>query len=394
MVMAAPELTVRLDREGMVVALLPAMRIVPGLVPEEITGRHYLDCIYQEERSRVQRTVALLLNGDVQAVELVFRINRHNGKSAWIGGRAAPWYAGDRLLGVQGVLRFIAGGARRPMPPGHGEQKAQPWHWLSAEAWLAQCGMPVDVHTIRRQLVQAEWLSAIGALTASIAHQFSNNLCGIRSVIERMTRKAAEAADRDLLRMALAHCDHMHGLIRSVRQCNLPFSGVHALFDLHHAIDSTQVLLDNYLSVRNTVVLREFCATPLVLCGCESQIRQVLLRLIKSRADAMSEQGGAIRIKTERTGDTVRIILSDIGSGIRQDAPPHLCTPGCFGPAAVEHNGLGLLVSHDIVKAHGGDILVASPAEQGVIITVILPAGSSRYQGDRHVTPNNHSDCR
>jgi len=391
--MAEPLLqcTVRLDRKGRVAALVPVMRPVPGLVPEKIIGRHYLDFIHNEEQNRARQVVAHLLGG-AYAVELVLRANRGSGKSAWIGVlRATPWYEKERLAGVQGIVRLISGSGGRKPAPGHEAQQARLRHWFFAEAGLEQCGMPADMRITCRQLVQVERLSAIGALAASIAHGFSSPLCGIRAVIEQTVRKAGETDDNSLLRMALENCDQMGRLIRNVQQFNLPSSDARTPFDLHHAINSVLIVLGHYLKIRNTAVLREFRDNLPVLCGCESQIKQVLLRLIKSRADAMPERGGSIWIRTDSAGDTIKVVLSDTSNGIRQDDAPHLFPSFCSGPTAAGENGFGLSVSHGIIKAHGGEIVAESSAEQGMTITVILPAGrESKQISERQGCRTNH----
>ena len=81
-----------------------------------------------------------------------------------------------------------------------------------------------DLLTTRQQLIQMERLSAIGALAASIAHEFNNPLCGVRSVVERVARKSElAAADQSLIELALENCDRMKRLIRDLQQFNRPF---------------------------------------------------------------------------------------------------------------------------------------------------------------------------
>ena len=610
----APELTIRLNREGRLVALLPPVRIVPGLTADELIGRHYLDFVSNQDKERAQQAIALLLDG-AHAIEMVLHIHRNSGKPTRIRVRATPWYEGERLAGVQTALRIVFGRASAQPPllesglpgsptaahGGHGGSlsqgqaalklvnaatvglgilrrgrflylnehlsqmtgytteallgrdwnalfyeaadgiRASDWpaaevdqqqrgkaRWLRADGRIADirlslvplvagdggkpgdlaltaidiaphmeaedywestgprleqcfqvtvplcllsldcqvvqvnqafadffhcapeeaigcrcealwgcevCGeggcivqqmqagrrhasfvldkivvgrhlsgichtlpcqdakgrltgvlvaffeshklskMSVDFQTIHRQLVQAERLGAIGALAASIAHEFNNPLCGIRAVIERTARKTTEAADRDLLRMALDNCDLMSGLIRNLQQFNLPFSDERVAFDLHRAADSVLTLIDKYLKARKASVVKEYGPTPLDLCGCESQIKQMLLNLIKSRGEAMPGEGGEIRIRTERKEDQVFIVLADTGNAIEPAHLPHLFEPFCASANPTGENGFGLSVSRDIVKAHGGDILVESPPGQGAIFTVILPVG-------------------
>ena|GEM_PF-1498821 len=252
-----------------------------------------------------------------------------------------------------------------------------------------------DLLATRQQLIQAERLSAIGSLAASMAHEFNNPLCGVRSVVERMARKSEPVAtDRELLRLALENCDRMSRLIRDLQQFNSPLSDERQAFDLHRAIESVLLLLNKHLRGRKALICREFGSEPLMVHGSESQIKQVMLNLIKNSGEALAETGGEIRIRTDREGERVRIVLSDTGGGISQEHLPHLFEPFFTTKTAVRETGLGLSVAYGIVKAHGGEILVESSPGRGTTFTVLLAAGiEDQHQGDRHAA-SIHPDRR
>jgi PAS domain S-box-containing protein len=253
-----------------------------------------------------------------------------------------------------------------------------------------------DLLTTRQQLIQAEKLSAIGSLAASIAHEFNNPLCGVRSVVERMARKSGwAAADLSLMELALENCDRMKRLIQDLQQFDKPFSDDRQDFDLHRAIDSLLLLLNKHLKVRKVVVRREYGNDAFMLNASESQIKQALLNVIKNSGEALTETGGEIRIGTSKEGGLVRIIVADNGTIISEEHLPYLFEAySTTNKAAVEGAGIGLSVAASIIKSHGGEILVESPPGQGTIFTVILPVGAQgEQQGDRHVA-SSHSDCR
>lgn len=228
----------------------------------------------------------------------------------------------------------------------------------------------------QQQLIEAEKLSAIGSLAGSLAHEFNNPLCGVRSVVERMARLSGLApADQGLLGLALEECDRMARLIKDLQQFNLPYSDVRQTFDLHRAIDSVLVLLNNHLKGRKAKVRRQYAGAPLSLVGVENQIKQVLLNLLKNCSEALPATGGSITIETKREGDRVSIVLADTGVGISAEHLPHLFEPFFTTKAAVKAVGLGLAVSSGIIKGHGGDIRVESLQGMGTTFTVVLPAG-------------------
>ena len=233
-----------------------------------------------------------------------------------------------------------------------------------------------DLQSTRQQLIQAERLSAIGSLAASIAHEFNNPLCGVRSVIERMRRKTQPAStDQGTLELALDNCDRMGRLIKDLQQFGRSSSDEWKAFDLNHAVDSVLLLLNKHLKMRKAVIRREYGLEPLVIYGEENQIKQALLKLVNNSAEALYEHGGTIEIRTFRDNNRLKIAVIDDGSGISEEHLPQLFDPFFSTKSDVREAGLGLSVAYGIVKAHGGEIAVTTKLGHGTTFTIILPDG-------------------
>jgi PAS domain S-box-containing protein len=235
-----------------------------------------------------------------------------------------------------------------------------------------------DLLKTQEQLIHAEKLSAIGSLTASIAHEFNNPLCGVRSVMERMARKSVlSGGDQKLVELALEQCDRMKRLVKNLQQFNLPFSDVKSEFDVHRVLDAVLLLLHKYLKIRKAAVRKEYAAGVLLVTGAQNQIEQVLLNLIKNSGEAMKECGGEIRIQTRQEAHAVHIVIADTGVGISKESLPHIFEPFFTTKSTVRESGLGLSVSCGIVKSHQGEIQVESTVGKGTTFTVILPLEGS-----------------
>jgi len=99
-------------------------------------------------------------------------------------------------------------------------------------------------------------------------------------------------------------------------------------------------------------------------------IEQVLVNLLANGCEA-SNAGGRIEITAEPVDGNLAFVVRDHGAGI---APPHrerLFHP--FFTTKPHGNGLGLAVSRNIVREHGGHIQVSTPADGGSIFRVVLP---------------------
>ena len=251
----------------------------------------------------------------------------------------------------------------------------------------------VDLQNTREQLIQVERLSVIGSLAASIAHEFNNPLCGVRSVIERMRRKSLPTSpDQSVLELALDNCDRMGRLIKDLQQFGRTSSDERKVFDLNHAVDSVLLLLNKHLKMRKVTIRRQCGAEPLPMYGHENQIKQALLKLVHNSADALPEHGGTVELRTLRDGIRLHIMVIDDGNGISEEHLQQLFDPFFSTKSAVKGTGLGLSVAYGIIKAHGGEIAVASTLGQGTTFTIILPDGiEAGQQGEAYAT-GIHSD--
>jgi CheY-like chemotaxis protein len=105
--------------------------------------------------------------------------------------------------------------------------------------------------------------------------------------------------------------------------------------------------------------------------GTASELREVLTNLIFNAVDAMP-RGGELRFRTRQTGQCVRLEVRDTGLGmteqtLRKCLEPYYTTKGDGGC------GLGLAMSHGIIKRHGGKLSIKSRLKEGTEFTIELP---------------------
>lgn len=231
---------------------------------------------------------------------------------------------------------------------------------------------------MRRQLLHVEKLNAIGSLSASIAHEFNNPLCGVLSVLERLHRDPRlKKVDREMVSIALREGDRMKRLITDLQNFNRPTSGRTSIFDLHSVLESMVVFIQKEMSIHGIVLLREYSDESIVIEAVEDQIKQVILNLLKNAVEAIGDAGGEIRLQTVLHDTEVEIKITDNGSGLKAEDLPRVFEPFFTTKLSGKGTGLGLSVSYGIVKAHGGTIEVQVRAEKGSVFTVKLPIGST-----------------
>jgi signal transduction histidine kinase len=169
---------------------------------EQYRGCHYLDCINPDEHLLVGKSFDLLLSG-VRGLEIVVQLMSGDGRRIRAEIQATPRLDGEKIVGVQGMIRGLS------------KRKV-------AGKVLRQSNIRQS-RQVRERDQELRRNAATGSLAASIAHEFNNHLCGVRSVVERMARKSELAvAEQGLLELALEQCDRMKRLIRNLKQFDLP----------------------------------------------------------------------------------------------------------------------------------------------------------------------------
>ncbi len=112
--------------------------------------------------------------------------------------------------------------------------------------------------------------------------------------------------------------------------------------------------------------------------------QQVLINLLDN-ALKFTPEHGTITVQTRCCGDQVRIQVADNGAGISQEDLPSVTTKFYKGASRKAGSGLGLSIVDEIVRLHGGELLVESELGKCTTVTVTLPNGGSSVPGSSHV---------
>ena len=237
----------------------------------------------------------------------------------------------------------------------------------------AQRKIQRDLDHTQKQLIQAEKLSAIGALTASITHEFNNPVCGIKNVLQRVLRKVELGEmDASLMRLALEECGRIEQMVRDLQNFSVPPTTEKVAFDLHKVLDSVALFLKKYLK-QHKLSLNFAYSGELQVVGAKDQLKQVCLSLIIRSINGMPETGGSIILTTTRHTNHVQIIIADDGQGLNAEEVMGLFDPLDSSCPAKRGGGAGLAMSQSIVRNHGGDVQVQATLGKGTVVKVLLP---------------------
>lgn len=239
----------------------------------------------------------------------------------------------------------------------------------------------LELQKTQQQLLHVEKLSAIGRLSASIAHEFNNPLQGILTVLNGVAKRSSlEEEDMRLVLSAREECQRIKGLIRDLQDFNRPTSGKKELMDLRKAIDILLLLCKSDCKHRKVTVVTKYAEnTPSVMVVLD-QIKQVVLNLLRNAMDACPD-GGTIYIDSWSANDELVLQVQDTGIGIKPENLDRIFEPFFTTKSEIKGTGLGLSTSYGIIKKHNGRLEVKSELGKGTTFTIALPAPGASDDG-------------
>ncbi|HEX5461163.1 MAG TPA: ATP-binding protein [Steroidobacteraceae bacterium] len=256
---------------------------------------------------------------------------------------------------------------------------------------------------LEAQLHLARKLELVGQLASGIAHEINtplqfigDNAVFLKSAFERLTANTAGGDRPRLLQdVSEAFRDSFEGIervsetVRAMKEFAHPGDLEIASTDLNQAIRTTLIVARNEYK-HAADVKTVFGDIPPVDCR-RAEINKVLLNLIVNAAHAIEGAGkpgrGSITITSRSEGEHVYIDIADTGCGISHAVMPRIFDPFFTTKAVGKGSGQGLAIARNIMKAHGGELTVASTVGEGATFTLKLPAGAEARGGDAN-SPN------
>ena len=140
---------------------------------------------------------------------------------------------------------------------------------------------------------------------------------------------------------------------------------------MNAGIEKTLTIARNV--IKHKAEVRKFYGElPPIACS-PSKINQVFLNIITNAAQAIETQGEIIIATKLRDPDHVAISITDNGCGIPEENLSRIRDPFFTTKEVGEGTGLGLSIVDEIIRSHGGELLVESRVGVGSTFTVVLP---------------------
>jgi signal transduction histidine kinase len=225
------------------------------------------------------------------------------------------------------------------------------------------------------ETLRAARLAMVGKMAAQIAHEVRNPLSSIGLNTELLEDELGDNASE-----ARELCRAIHTEVNRLTEVTETYLGLRggkpklARESLNAIIDDLVGFVRNDLATRHVALETELDPEDPAGHVDANQIRQCLINLVRNAADAVSVKGGGrVILRTRGWPGRVDVAVEDDGVGISSELLPRLFDP--FFSTKEGGNGLGLALTQQIIRDHGGEIHVASRVGRGTTFTLSVPVG-------------------
>ncbi len=272
----------------------------------------------------------------------------------------------------------------------------------NAEAYLDLQEALTNLKSVQEQLVQQEKLAGLGQLAAGIAHEIKNPLNFVNNFSELNVELIDEmkieidkgnledakliATDiRDNQEKIVHHGKRADAIVKSMLQHSRTSTGTKEATDINALTDEYMRLAYHGLRAKdktfNATMTTHFDESIKSINVISQDIGRVILNLITNSFYAIDEKkkkiGGdytpTLSVTTKRNNNKIEIIIWDNGNGIPKKLIDKVFQPFFTTKPTGEGTGLGLSLSYDIIKAHGGELKIDTEENKFTEISIQLP---------------------
>lgn len=210
--------------------------------------------------------------------------------------------------------------------------------------------------------------------TALFNHTIKNEIAKIDLLVNQIKEQIPpEEKAAENLGLVLNSTNHVLELSRRIQSKLDVINLKESEFSLTESIDSAINLLKPYLNMNPDITIIKQYEVDAIVFGDTEQLQETYLNIIKNASEAMHGKG-VILIKVYKTRKKIHIDFIDEGKGIGKDELTRVLDPFYSTKHNQTNFGLGLTYCYNVLKKHGGDILVKSKVEKGTTFTLTLPS--------------------
>lgn len=224
----------------------------------------------------------------------------------------------------------------------------------------------------RTELARASKLAALGQLSASVTHELGQPISAMKTYLVAAELDSGETETLGRLSGIVAR---MERLVDQLRFFARPGAkDAMAPVDLADVWRGARELIDPDARMAGVKIVEDMNRAPIVVSGDALRLEQVLVNLIRNAILAMADSASKrLEIATFTVDGAAVLSVRDTGGGLGDETLERLREPFVTTRASGEGMGLGLAISSEIVKDHGGELSAENAEGGGAVFTLTLP---------------------
>lgn len=226
---------------------------------------------------------------------------------------------------------------------------------------------------LRDQLQQANRLATLGQITAGVGHEIRQPVAAIRILAEtgeRLGERGAHDEAATNFSQIVALSDRIGTITDELRRFSRRVDREPRQVPLRQVIDGALLLLrDRVAQLDIQLAVPSEPKLDLIVRGEHVALEQVLVNLLQNAFDSTG-QSGEVSINIAESAQFRKLSVADNGPGLTPDQRANLFQP--FATTKSDGLGLGLVISQDIMRGLGGD-LVEEQVSRGACFTMLIP---------------------
>lgn len=296
----------------------------------------------------------------------------------------------EAVLTIQPSITSTFGDHERDLAQ---EAAKQAWLWINqarAERTLRDLNESLEQRVVTMlaqrekalaQLHESRKMEMVGQLSGGVAHDFNNLLTPIMASLELVRRRVEDPRSTKLLDSAMLAADRARTLVGRLLTFARRQTLVPEAIRLECLVAELKDLIERSLGPMIVVEVDIPDSLPAVFVD-PHQLELAILNLTVNARDAL-EEGGRVKISARadslktRTGNHVRLTVSDNGCGMSEDTLKHCVEPFYSTKGVGKGTGLGLSMVQGLALQSGGEFDIRSKPGQGTEVTLWLPVASS-----------------
>ncbi|MDD5541891.1 MAG: ATP-binding protein [Acidobacteriia bacterium] len=240
-----------------------------------------------------------------------------------------------------------------------------------------------ELFETQRLLARSERFAIAGQLAAGLAHEIGTPLNAISGHVQLLAKAIPlqDEATRKRLKVIETQIENIVRVVKDLLASTRDTSLTRSATSLRQFLEEILLFAKPTLDMKHIHVHTEFDSKLPPIPLDTLRMQQVFLNLINNSIDAMPG-GGTIRLRTRlrpptHGADAVVIEFSDTGTGIAHEHLQRIFEASFTTKRIGSGAGLGLAISKQIIKAHGGDIVAERPEEGGARFIIELPLSAT-----------------